>query len=83
MVQFDINTKLWQELDEKNTKGQAADIDSDNPHGLAELILQKKLPFDQMILHKTFVHISHEHPGLQRVAVLHDEGYEGERMKFH
>ena len=44
------------------------------PHELAELVLQKKLPFDQMILYNTFVHISHKHPGPQRGVVLYDEG---------
>ena len=40
----------------------------------------KKLPFDQMILYSTFVHISHKHPGPQRGVVLYDEGYEGEYL---
>lgn len=42
-----------------------------------ELVLQKNLPLDQMILYNNFVHISHEHPGPQRGLVLYDEGYEG------
>ena len=68
------------ELPKSGGFGQAADIASDNPHGLAELVLQKKLPFEQMILYSTFVHISHKHPGPQRGVVLYDEGYEGERI---
>ena len=61
----------------QHTKGQAADIASDNPHCLAGLVLQKNLPFDQMILYNNFVHSSHRYPGPQRGLVLYDEGYEG------
>ena len=70
-----LNKALKGAKNSQHTKGQAADIASDNPHGLAELVLQKKLPFDQMILYSTFVHISHKHPGPQRGVVLYDEGY--------
>lgn len=75
-----LNKVLKGAKNSQHTKGQAADIASDNPHELAELVLQKKLPFDQMILYGTFVHISHKHPGPQRGVVLYDEGYEGERI---
>ena len=61
-------------------KGQEAGIASDNPRELAELVLQKKLPFDQMILYNNFLHISHKHPGPQRGLLLYDEGYEGEYL---
>ena len=61
-------------------KGQEAGIASDNPRELAELVLQKKLPFDQMILYDTFVHISHKHSGPQRGAMLYDAWNEGEKV---
>ncbi|MGN1234024.1 MAG: D-Ala-D-Ala carboxypeptidase family metallohydrolase, partial [Candidatus Cryptobacteroides sp.] len=75
-----LNKALKGAKNSQHTKGQAADVASDNPFDLAELVLQKKLPFDQMILYNTFVHISHNQPGLQRGMVLYDEGYEGERI---
>ncbi|MGN1220216.1 MAG: D-Ala-D-Ala carboxypeptidase family metallohydrolase, partial [Candidatus Cryptobacteroides sp.] len=78
-----LNKALKGAMNSQHTKGQAADVASDNPFELAELVMKKKLPFDQMILYKTFIHISHMHPGPQRGVVLYDEGYEGERMKFH
>ena len=75
-----LNKVLKGAKNSQHTKVQAADIASDNPHELAELVLQKKLPFDQMILYNNFVHISHKHPGPQRGVVLYDEGYEGEYL---
>lgn len=70
----ELNKALKGAKNSQHTKGQAADIASDNPHELAELVMQKKLNFDQMILYSTFVHISHKHPGPQRRVVLYDEG---------
>lgn len=75
-----LNKALKGAKNSQHTKGQAADIASDNPHGIAELVLQKKLPVDQMILYNTFVHISHKHSGSQREVVLYDKGYEGEEI---
>lgn len=75
-----LNKALKGAKNSQHIKGQAADIASNNPHCLAEFVLQNKLPFDQMILYNTFVHISHKNPGPQRGIVLYDEGYEGERI---
>lgn len=68
-----LNKALKGAKNSQHTKGQAADIASDNPHELAELVLQKKLPFDQMILYNTFVHISHKYPGSQRGIVMNKQ----------
>ena len=68
-----LNKALKGAKNSQHTKGQAADIASDNPHGLAELVLQNKLPFDQMILYNTFVHISHKQPGPQRGIVMNKQ----------
>ena len=75
-----LNKALKGAKNSQHTKGQAADIASDNPRELAELVLKEKLPFDQMILYNTFVHISHNHPVPQRGVVLYYEEYEGERI---
>ena len=75
-----LNKALKGAKNSQHTKGQAADIASDNPRELAELVLKEKLPFDQMILYNPFVHISHKHPGPQRGVVLYYEEYEGERI---
>lgn len=68
-----LNKALKGAKNSHHTKGQAADIASDNPHELAKFVLQKKLPFDQMILYSTFVHISHKHPGPQRGIVMNKQ----------
>ena len=57
----------------QHTKGQAADIATDNPRELARLVLRKNLPFDQMILYPTFIHLSHKHPGPQRSQILYNK----------
>lgn len=64
----------------QHTKGQAADIATDNPAELAKLVIKLGLPFDQLILYPTFIHISHKHPGPQRSQILYDKTYKGERL---
>lgn len=64
----------------QHTKGQAADIATDNPRELARLVLQKNLPFDQMILYPTFIHLSHRHPGPQRNQILYHKSYQGKTL---
>ncbi len=64
----------------QHTKGQAADIATDNPRELARLVLQKNLPFDQMILYPTFIHLSHKHPGPQRNQILYHKSYQGKTL---
>lgn len=64
----------------QHTKGQAADIATDNPRELARLVLRKNLPFDQMILYPTFIHLSHKHPGSQRNQILYHKSYQGKTL---
>lgn len=75
-----MNKVLKGAKNSQHTRGQAADIATDTPLGLAQLVLQKGLPFDQMIRYNTFIHIFHKHPGPQRGVVMYDEGYEGESL---
>lgn len=75
-----LNKALKGAANSQHTKGQAADIATDNPAELARLILQLELPFDQLILYPTFIHISHKHPGPQRSQILYNKSYKGERL---
>lgn len=60
--------------------GEAADVRCHRPLELARLVKAMGLPFDQMILYPTFVHISHKLNGQQRGEVLYNYRYKGKRL---
>lgn len=64
----------------QHTKGQAADCGVDNPLALARLVIDLALPFDQMILYPTFVHLSYTDSRENRRQVLYNSCYTGERL---
>ena len=76
----DLNKAIKGANNSQHTKGQAADIAIDNPLELARLVLRKNLPFDQMILYPTFIHLSHRHPGPQRNQILYHKSYQGKTL---
>ena len=65
----------------QHTKGEAADIKtrSFSPLDLARVIVRMGLPFDQLILYPTFVHVSHKMGGPQRGQILYNRSYKGDR----
>lgn len=64
----------------QHTKGEAADVASDNPYELAKMAKGLNLPFDQMILYPTFVHFSHKLKGPQRGYIGYNKSYKGKRL---
>ena len=71
----------------QHTKGEAADIYVLLEDGsrmpsveLARIIIQLGLPFDQLIIYPTFVHVSHKLEGAQRGNVLYNKSYKGPRV---
>ena len=46
-----------------------------DPLLLAQTAVRSRIPFDQMILYSTFVHISHRPRGPQRGQILYDISY--------
>jgi hypothetical protein len=71
----------------QHTKGEAADIYVLLEDGsrmpsveLARLIIALELPFDQLILYPTFVHVSHKLDGAQRGNVLYNKSYKGPKV---
>ena len=66
----------------QHKKGEAADIMSRllTPLELARLIVRLDLPFDQLILYPTFVHVSHKLEGKQRGQILYNRRYKGEKI---
>lgn len=61
--------------------GEAADVRCSNPLKLAQLAKDLGLPFDQIGLYDTFVHISHKYKGEQRNQIFYDESYKGGKVK--
>ena len=64
----------------QHLKGEAADVACSEPHKLASLALQLKLPFDQIILYPAFVHFSYRNNGQQRGEILYSSTYKGLKL---
>lgn len=64
----------------QHIKGEAADVIYDNPYELAKRIVELKLPYDQIGLYNTFIHISHKRDGNNRGTIFYNKGYSGERF---
>lgn len=64
-----------------NCTAEAADIRCSNPLKLAQLAKDLGLPFDQIGLYPTFVHISHKYKGKQRGHIFYHKSYKGGKVK--
>lgn len=66
----------------QHRKGEASDIRSPfyTPLHIARRIVALRLPFDQLILYPTFVHVSHKRKGKQRGQVLYNRRYNGDKI---
>lgn len=69
--------------------GEACDVSpfGRNGHGDIEVVRQLAitvrnlgLPFDQMILYPSFLHLSHKRSGTQRGQILYNRRYTGEKI---
>lgn len=70
-----LNKAVKGAANSQHTRGEAADIHEDNPFTLAWLVLHIGLPFDQLILYDTFIHLSYKRRGPQRGQILYDQSY--------
>ncbi len=70
-----LNKAVKGAANSQHTRGEAADIHEDNPFTLAWIVLHIGLPFDQLILYDTFIHLSHKRNGPQRGQILYDKSY--------
>lgn len=66
----------------QHRKGEAADIRSPffEPLQIARRVVALQLPFDQLILYPTFVHVSHKLKGKQRGQILYNRRWTGEKI---
>jgi len=73
-----LNKAVGGEKDSQHLKGEAADIccnDAMDVLLLAQKIFRYSIPFDQMILHDSFLHLSFKANGKQRHQILYDKSY--------
>lgn len=69
----------------QHAKGEASDIKiaGMKPVEVAQLIYDMKLPYDQMILYSTFVHVSYKYNSTyQRKMLLYNRSYIGSKVKL-
>ena len=77
----ELNREVGGVVTSQHVKGEAADVACDDPLGLAQLAYDMNLPYDQMILYPTFVHFSHRPDGGQRMQVLYNKSWKGNRIR--
>lgn len=67
----------------QHVTGEAADIKiaTMRPLDVAQLIYDLRLPYDQLILYPTWVHVSHRLFGINRRQVLYNKSYNGPHLK--
>ena len=80
-----LNDLLGGAKTSQHRKGEAADIRSSffTPIDIARSIVSLQLPFDQLILYPTFVHVSHKYNGKQRGQILYNSRYSGEMIEAY
>lgn len=71
----ELNDYIHGANNSQHTKGEAADVLTDDPLLFAQSVKKLELPFDQMILYPNFVHISHKPYGPQRKQILYNKSY--------
>ena len=76
-----LNEKVGGVESSMHRKGEACDVRCSNPLKLAQLAKDLGLPFDQIGLYPTFVHISHKYKGQQRGHIFYNKSYKGEKVK--
>lgn len=73
-----LNKVLKGAKNSQHLKGEAADIfckDAMEVLLLAQIIFRYSLPFDQMILYNSFLHLSFKPYGPQRHQIIYDKSY--------
>lgn len=76
----ELNEKVGGVESSQHRKGEACDVSCSNPLGLAQLAKDLGLPFDQIGIYSTFLHISHKLYGHNRGQIFYDKSYKGKRL---
>lgn len=75
----ELNEKVGGVESSQHRKGEAADVGCSNPLELARLVLKLNLPFDQMGLYASFVHLSYKRDGRNRGQIFYGKNWRGSR----
>lgn len=75
----ELNEKVGGVESSQHRKGEAADVGCSNPLELARLVLKLNLPFDQMGLYASFVHLSYKRNGRNRGQIFYGKNWRGSR----
>ena len=76
----ELNEKVGGVESSQHRKGEAADVGCSNPLELARLVLKLNLPFDQMGLYPTFLHLSYTDNKENRGEIFYSSKYKGEKV---
>ena len=76
----ELNEKVGGVESSQHRTGDACDVRCSNPLKLAQLAKDLDLPFDQIGLYATFVHISHKYNGKQRNQIFYHKSYKGGKV---
>lgn len=78
----ELNAKVGGVATSQHCKGEAADVwcTTLTPYQLARVVLENGIPYDQMILYPSFVHLSYRKEGEQRMQLLYNASYKGKRF---
>lgn len=74
-----LNEKVGGVPTSQHVRGQAADCGVDDPLGLARLLLDLGLDFDQMGLYDSFIHLSYKRDGRNRGQIFYGKNWRGPR----
>ena len=78
----ELNEKVGGVATSQHCKGEAADVwcKTLTPYQLAKVVLENGIPYDQMILYPSFVHLSYRKDGEQRKQLLYNSSYKGKKF---
>lgn len=76
----ELNEKVGGVESSQHRKGEAADVGCSNPLELARLVLKLNLPFDQMGLYATFLHLSYTDNKENRGEIFYSAKYKGPKV---
>jgi uncharacterized protein YcbK (DUF882 family) len=65
--------------DSQHQYGEAVDVTCSDLRRLAETIIKLRLPFDQMGLANSYIHLSHKREGKNRGQIFYYESYRGKK----
>lgn len=76
----ELNEKVGGVESSQHRKGEAADVACSDPLALARLVLALDLPFDQMGIYPTFLHLSYTDERENRKQIFYSERYKGAKI---